>query len=226
MNRCLHEWVLVGSFVNVCAATPRAAARCVRFGRCGAAVRSVPIPLLALQVSGKRKHIVFEWEQAESKFHSLDADGNGMLDFGELLSILFPTATPDEARPRHTPAAPIQVSAVPSHRLFPACRLVLTIGSGRMLGHAHTRLRACGGRAQVHHMLHIVGLVESHDEMNAKQQEIDAKEREAQVQSQSLARPSSRLRPHATLLSSRSMLYVLACATVVDANTSGVFVCA
>jgi len=80
------------------------------------------------QVSGKRKHIVFEWEQAESKFHSLDSDGNGMLDFGELLSILFPSATPDE----------------------------------------------------VHHMLHIVGMVESHDEMNAKQQEIDAKEREAQ----------------------------------------------
>ena len=51
-----------------------------------------------VQVSGKRKHIAFEWDQAESKFHSLDSDGNGMLDFGELLSILFPEATEHEAR--------------------------------------------------------------------------------------------------------------------------------
>ena len=51
-----------------------------------------------VQVSGKRKHIVFEWDQAESKFHSLDVDGNGLLDFGELLSILFPQASEHEAR--------------------------------------------------------------------------------------------------------------------------------
>ena len=37
-------------------------------------------------------------EQAEEKFHTLDADGNGMLDFGELLSILFPSASEHEVR--------------------------------------------------------------------------------------------------------------------------------
>lgn len=45
------------------------------------------------QLLGKRKHIKFEsWDKAEETFHDLDLDGDGKLDFSELLRIFFPTA--------------------------------------------------------------------------------------------------------------------------------------